>query len=257
VICGIPGMGKSLLLREQAILAYEHQRTIHRLQWDIARQPFERADILARYPEIGGSTHPVIRRAAGVWVRRALARWFQTHEDSSHLLLVEAPLVGARFIELARVEADAAEGYLAADTTVFMVPVPSREVRAAIEAARVRQTAQPLHSQDAANAIPVVVEALWREVVDAARDLALTAAPYGSEYSPELYAALYRHILRNRHVSAVPISEVVSIAGSPHSFEQPTSELAPESTEVAPLIEETEGAGVDAAIRSSEAWYKL
>ena len=250
-------MGKSLLLREQAILAHEHRRTVHRLQWDIARQPFERADILARYPEIEGSTHPVIRRAAGIWVRQAVASWFRTHEDPGHLLLVEAPLVGARFIELARVQADPAESYLAADTTSFLVPVPSREVRAVIEAARVRQSTTPEHAQDAANAIPVVLQALWRAVVQAAHDLGLTAAPEGSEYSPELYAALYCHVLRHRHVSAVPISEVVSLAGSPHFLEQPTSELRPASSEITSLIEEAAGVGVDEVLRASEVWYQL
>jgi hypothetical protein len=256
VICGVPGMGKSLLLREQALLARAQGRTVHRLQWDVARQPFERPSILARYAEIEGSTHPVIRRAAGLWVRRAVARWFEGHPDAGHLLLIEAPLVGARFIELARLENDAAETLLAGERTSFLVPVPSREVRAAIEAARGTEMAAPRHARDAANAIPVVVDALWQEVVAAARALALPGTE-SCEYSPGLYAALYGHVLRHRHVREVPVTEVITSAGSPHEHSGPSAELAPRADEVSALIEEAEAAGVEAVVRASEAWYRL
>lgn len=251
VICGVPGMGKSLLLREQALIAEQHGRTVHRLQWDVARQPFERAEILARYPEIEGSTHPVIRRAAGLWVRRAVASWFDTHREA-HLLLIEAPLVGGRFIELARVQEDAAEALLAARTTRFLVPVPAPHVRAAIEAARAQEMAQPRHARDAASALPVVVDALWQAVLDAARELKLSAGSSG--YAPELYAAVYAQVLRHRHVTPVAIDEVVSVASSPHALEHPR-ELTP--SDPASLIEEAESAGIDAIARCCEAWYRL
>jgi hypothetical protein len=258
VICGVPGMGKSLLLREQALIALAQRRTIHRLQWDVARQPFERADILARYPEIEGSTHPMIRRAAGLWVRRAVARWFEEQTDERHLLLIEAPLVGARFIELARIERDAAEIHLAAPATRFLVPVPSSEVRQAIHAARATEMAAPRHARDAANALPVVVDALWQAVVEAAQALALPEAPAGSRgYSATLYAALYRHLLRHRHVQDVPVTEVIAGAGSPHEHAQPSPELAPADTEVSTLIAQAEAEGVETVVRASDAWYWL
>lgn len=252
VICGVPGMGKSLLLREQALIALEHGRTVHRLQWDVARQPFERPDILARYPEIEGSTHPVIRHAAGLWVRRAVARWLETHADAHHLLLIEAPLVGGRFIELARVESDAAEVFLAAKTTWFLVPVPEPHVRAAIEAARAQEMAQPRHARDAANALPVVVDSLWQAVLAAARDLGLSAP--ASAYAPGLYAELYAHVLRHRCVSAVRIEEVLAPEGSPHALDDPAKELAP--SDPVPLIREAEAEGLAAVIRSSETWHR-
>jgi hypothetical protein len=259
VICGIPGTGKSLLLREQAILADAQGRTVHRLQWDVARQPFDRPDILKRYPEIDGSTHPVIRQAAGLWVRGAIAGWFQQQSDPGQLLLIEAPLVGARFIELAQVMQDDAEPHLAASTTVYLVPVPSREVRAAIEAARVREIAQPRHARDAANAIPALVDRLWLAVVGAARDLKLPGAAAGDEYSPELYADLYRHVLRHRHVSAVPIDEIVPSSGSPHELERPTPEVAPHDAEVTSLMQEAapgSPAEEHAILHACNAWYQ-
>jgi hypothetical protein len=257
VICGVPGMGKSLLLREQALIAAAHGRTVHRLQWDVARQPFERVDIMARYPEVEGSTHPVIRRAAGIWVRRAVARWFEAYQEDEHLLLIEAPLVGARFVELAHHENDAAEAHLSAQTTTFLVPVPSREVRAAIEAARVTEMAAPRHARDAANALPVVVDALWQEVVEAARSLVLPEANAGQGYSPGLYAALYREVLRHRHVQEVPVTEVVTAGGSPHEQALPSAELAPRADEVSALIDETEAQGVDEIVHSSGQWFRV
>jgi putative protein kinase ArgK-like GTPase of G3E family len=46
--CGIPGVGKSLLLREQLELALAAGRRVTRLQWDVARQAFETPGIPAR-----------------------------------------------------------------------------------------------------------------------------------------------------------------------------------------------------------------
>jgi hypothetical protein len=261
VICGVPGMGKSLLLREQASIAAGLGRTVHRLQWDVARQPFDCPGILARYPQIEGSTHPVIRRAAGLWVRRALARWWQAHPDPAHLLLIEAPLVGGRFSELARQEGDAAEVCLSAPATVFLVPVPSREVRAAIEAARLRDSAAPPHARDAASAIPQLVDALWQEVVAAARALALPGAAGCHGYSPELYAALHRELLRHRHVQEVPVTEVLTSPPSPnggaHAGPHAGLELLPAQAEVSALIAQAEAAGPEAAVRACESWYRL
>jgi len=55
------------------------------------------------------------------------------HAGDDALLLGEAPFVGNRLIELARREADAAECFLAARTTLFIVPAPTLAVRRAIE----------------------------------------------------------------------------------------------------------------------------
>jgi hypothetical protein len=260
VICGVPGMGKSLLLRELGRIAAELGRTVHRLQWDVARQSFEWADILARYPEIEGSTHPVIRRAAGLWVRYAVSRWWENHPQEQHLLLIEAPLVGGRFIELARQEQDTAETPLASPATSFLVPVPSTEVRAAIQAARVSDTAAPRHARDAASAIPVLVDVLWEEVAGAARALGLpeaAAGPEPSAYSPDLYGALFRQVLRHRHIVEVPVTEIVPEPGSPHEHARQSQELAPEDAEVSSLIGEAEAEGVAQVVSACEAWYRL
>jgi hypothetical protein len=193
-------------------------------------------------------------------VRRAIARWWSTHEDAEdtgHLLLIEAPLVGARFIELARQESDAAEACLASPETCFLVPVPSREVRAAIQAARVSDTAAPRHERDTASAIPVLVDALWQEVLTAARALALPEAGSSQDYSPELYTAIFRQILRHRHVQEVPVTEVITAPGSPHEHPGASHELAPADTEVSAFIAAAEAEGAAEVIRASEDWYRL
>src|SRR4051812_33410477 len=93
---GLPGVGKSLLIQQVALLAREAGLQVHLLQWDVARGAFETPEILARYPEIDGITHAAIRKAAGLWVRQAVQAWDRQYADPSHLLIGEAPLVGNR-----------------------------------------------------------------------------------------------------------------------------------------------------------------
>jgi len=257
VTCGIPGAGKSLMIREQVFIARSQGRRVHRLQWDVARQAFEQPAILARYPEIGGSTHPAIRRAAGLWLRDALFRWCEDNVSDEHLLLVEAPLVGGRFIELARVEQDAVEPVLASTSTRFLVPQPSREVRAAIEAARAGEIEKPRHARDAANAVPALVEELWKAVLEAADVLAIPRDARDHAYSPDLYFEVYRRLLRHRHVQAVPVTEVFRNLGSPHSLEGEETEIAPAANVAWQLIQAVEAKGIENAIRSAEHWFMI
>ena len=132
-VAGLPASGKSLLVREIARVAVERGRVVSLLQWDVARLPFDTPGILARYPEIGGVTHSAIRIAVGRWARGAVLRWHRAHSDPRHLLVGETPLVGGRLMELARPYEDEAEHLLAGDGTWFVLPVPSRAVRRAIE----------------------------------------------------------------------------------------------------------------------------
>ena len=74
VFCGIPGSGKSLILGQLARLAHDAGRPVHLLQWDVARLAFETPTVLARFPEVDGVTHAVIRRAASMWARRVRYR---------------------------------------------------------------------------------------------------------------------------------------------------------------------------------------
>jgi len=106
---GLPGTGKSLLAHQLAHLASGAGRRIHLLQWDVARPVFEAAPAGRRYPLVDGVTHAVIRKAAGLWVRHAVAGWSERHRGPEPLLVGETPLVGNRFVELAQQADDAAE----------------------------------------------------------------------------------------------------------------------------------------------------
>jgi len=68
---GLPGTGKSLLVHQLVHLAAGSGRSVHLLQWDVARPVFEATVAGRRYPLLEGVTHPVIRKAAGLWARRA------------------------------------------------------------------------------------------------------------------------------------------------------------------------------------------
>src|SRR5262245_15430474 len=110
---GLPGTGKSLLIRELAHLAHARGRRIHLLQWDVARPVFEASEAGRRYPLTDGVTHGAIRLAVGRWARAAVARWHAEHPGTADLLIGETPFIGHRLIELARREPDDAEPLLA------------------------------------------------------------------------------------------------------------------------------------------------
>src|SRR6266481_5104522 len=76
---GLPGTGKSLLVHQLVHLATGVGRRVHLLQWDVARPVFEASPAGRRYPLADGVTHAVIRKAAGLWVRHAIARWSERH----------------------------------------------------------------------------------------------------------------------------------------------------------------------------------
>jgi hypothetical protein len=255
VFCGIPGVGKSLLLREQLRLARAAGRNVTRLQWDVCRQSFELPGILARYPEINGSTHVVIRRAVGLWARPAIAAWAAEHSNPRDLLLIEAPLVGRRLAELAESADDPAEALLAADTTRFFVPTPTRAVRAAIERARRTEMSSHRHARDAANASPELVDELWRVVATTAVALRLGKDDDHGEYSPELYFAVYRRVLRHRRVEELPIAEIVSDAGSPHDAGIDTDEVVPSALQAQSLVERAAAEGDSLLAARADRWY--
>jgi hypothetical protein len=250
---GLPGVGKSLLLQQLALLALEYGRSVSLLQWDVARSPFETPDLLARFPETDGVTHPVIRKAVGVWARGAVAAWHQQHPDPGAILIGEVPLIGNRLIELVQRQPDDAEPLLAGDGTRFLIPVPSRAVRQVIEAARVREMVAPNHERERANAIPSLVQALWQEIAAVAVALGISPAGRtetaetgadlgaGSEHSvesfaahqsseafdPALYAAVYQALLRHRRAALLHVSAALPVPASVYDALEAARDLVP------------------------------
>jgi len=258
---GLPGTGKSLLVHQLAHLAVEAGRTVHLLQWDVARPVFEATPAGRRYPLADGVTHAVIRKAAGLWVRDALVGWDARHHDRRHLLIGETPFVGNRFVELARPLDDRAEPALAADSCRFALAIPSRDVRRFLEAERERRATAPLHPREREDAPPQVLRDLWRQLTEVAESLEVVApAPSPGSYDPVTYQRVYERLLRHRHTDVLALDVVLPTARlSVYAFAVPTVDLAPSEAEAETFIREVEGRYADPAALEREIarWWRV
>jgi hypothetical protein len=256
-VAGLPGAGKSLLVQQAALLAADLGRSVHLLQWDVARLAFDTPEILARYPETDGVTHAAIRIAAGRWARGAVLRWHRAHPEPEHLLIGETPLAGERLMELARTRDDALEPLLASDATLFLIPVPSREVRRAIESARGREMSAPVHERDAASAPPHLVQSHWDELEAVADALGIARTALPGTYDPELYARVYLELLRDRRALVVPIARVIPLEGTVHDVPPGAREIAPSAAEVETAIATQMARSDDEIERDAAEWFRL
>lgn len=256
-LAGLPGVGKSLLLQQLALLAAEAGRALHTLQWDVARGAFETPEILTRYPEVDGVTHAAIRKAAGLWARGAVSAWRRAHADARHLLLGEVPLVGNRLIELAQRRSDDVELLLASEETLFLVPVPTCAVRQVIETSRVREMASPRHERERANAPPGVVQALWEEVARVAACWGLATPGPGGAYDPDLYLAVYCRLLRHRRVLPLPITDVLPVSTSAYELPAAADDLVPTPDEVRRALVQVERIPAADVEREVAGWFHV
>jgi hypothetical protein len=270
---GLPGTGKSLLVHQLAHWAAGAGRLVHLLQWDVARPVFEASPAGRPYPVTRGVTHPVIRKAAGRWARHAVIEWNRRHPEPEHLLIGEAPLVGARFIELARRIDDLAETLLTGESCRFVVSVPSREVRRFLEALRERRAARPLHAREREDAPVRVLRDLWRDLLRVADHLGLTGsggttdAPAdgiegadGTEpYDPDLYRQVYTTVLRHRRVEVIALDTILPTGTlSVYDFAVASPDVMPTEAEAEAFIREVEpGPGDPAALaRETARWWE-
>jgi len=265
---GLPGTGKSLLVHQLAHLAGSTGRMIHLLQWDTARPVFEASPAGRAYPLADGLTHAVIRKAAGLWARRALVGWNERHREPEHLLVGETPLVGNRFVELAHRLDDRAEVLLAASSCRFVVVMPSREVRRFLEAERERRAASPLHPREREDALPRVLRDLWRDLAGVARALGMSAASAGpaavgdaaAPYDPFVYAGVYERVLRYRNVEVVPLDVILPTDRlSVYDFAVAPADLVPSEAEAEAFIREVERRYADPAALEQEIarWWEV
>jgi hypothetical protein len=260
-VAGLPGTGKSLLVHQIAHLAAGAGRVVHVLQWDVARPVLEDSAAGRRYPVVDGVTHAMIRKAVGLWSRRAVLDWERRWTNPAHLLLGETPFVGNRLIELARPEDDDAEPLLAAPACRFTIAVPSCEVRTFLEAERERRAAAPLHPREREDAPPSVLRDLWRQLVEVAQALGITAASRRDgppPYDPEVYQRVYEALLRHRHVEVVPLRTVLPTTGlSVYDFAVPRHEVKPPEEEADAIVREAEARYPDPAAlaRDVDRWW--
>ena len=252
---GLPGVGKSLLLQQLTMMARAGGRRATLLQWDVARQPFE----TPRYPLSEGATHPLVIRATGLWLRRALLDWDARAKKPGDMLIGEAPLNGGRFIEIARSLADETEALLSDERTQFLIPVPSRPVRALIEARRARSIAAPQHENEMHDAPPDLLRALWLDVYRVGVALGLAEEVAGERaYSPAVYEAVYCQLLRHRHARVLPVNQPLQPTASVYDQLAPLPYLRATRAQAEAVLRELEAAMMPAqAIAAMEGWYKV
>lgn len=255
-VAGLPGVGKSLLIQQLSSIAAETGRTVYLLQWDVARGAFETPEILARYPEVDGITHAAIRKAAGLWVRRAIRVWDQQHPDERALLIGELPLIGNRLIEVAQQQDDEVEPLLAGTRSLFLVPAPTVELRQAIERARAREMTDPLHERERANANMSVIGALWGELAQVAAQLGVSTRQPATGYDPDTYTGVYQQLLRHRQTRVLWIDQVLPVQASPHEHSAETGELIPSPDEALASLAEVERMPPGELERQIERWYQ-
>src|SRR5438093_1826674 len=265
---GLPGTGKSLLVHQLAHLAGSTGRLIHLLQWDTARPVFEASPAGRAYPLADGVTHAVIRKAAGLWARRALVGWNERHREPEHLLVGETPLVGNRFVELAHRLDDRAEVLLAASSCRFVVGMPSREVRRFLGPERERRAASSLHPREREDALPRVLRDLWRDLAGVARALGVSTASAGpaaggdapAPYDPLVYARVYERVLRYRNVEVVPLDVILPTDRlSVYDFAVAPADLVPTEAEAEAFIREVERRYAEPAALEQEIarWWEV
>lgn len=250
---GLPGVGKSLLLQQLSLMAQAAGRRVTLLQWDTARQQFE----TPRYPLSDGATHPLIIKATGIWLRRAIGDWAASASGTSDMLIGELPLIGGRLMEIARPAADQAEALLTDERTQFRIPLPSIEVRALIESRRELSIAAPQHENEAHDAPPDLLRALWKDLYQVG--VALGLAEQGdAPYSPAVYEAVYRHLLRHRHAEVLPIDEPLQPTASVYAHSDPLPVLRATAAQAQVMLAELEASmSPEQAIAALEAWYEV
>ena len=210
IFSGLPGVGKSLYINEFYSLAQKEKRNVTVIQWDVARKAFETDKIMEKYPMNDGTVHNGIKLLAGEFIKDKILQWSE-NSSARDLLMIEAPLVGHRFIEVVeRSDNEDLECILADGSCCVVVPIPSRKVRKLIEEERSRQV-----SDDAKvwmGAKPSVMLMLWKKVYDIALEFGYQAAnTENPDYDPNIIEFVFRQICKHRHFVPLYIDEVFTV----------------------------------------------
>jgi hypothetical protein len=259
-VVGIPGVGKSLIVQQLALLAQQEGRLVHLLQWDVTRSNFETEEILSKYPDLeNGETHRFIRKAVGMWSRSAILDWDRSFGRSRHLLIAEAPLFGGRLVELSLPIDDDAETILSGDRSRFILPIPSATTRREIAARRAETSTTPQHEREAFDAPPNLLDDAWQEIYEIANNLGMGGDLLTPrQFDPELYEAVFRSLLQHRRAKILRIDEVFEHGGSVYDLKGIASELSATPNEVKDIVRRIEATfdpdEIDADI---DDWYRL
>ena len=237
---GLSGVGKSLYIQQFSKMAERSGRVVHLLQWDVTREAFQTPAVMQKYPEVDGVTHPMIRKAVGLWTRRGIADWHARYSDDKHILIGELPLIGNRLMEVVQSLDDQVEPLLAGKSVQFFLPVPSKEVRAHILGCRTSSIEDPNHDREAADAPPSVVNLHWQQIRQLAIDLAFIDADCAIDYQPKIYTAAYEYLLQHRNAQTLPVTEVLDTRGSVYELGAIASEISASADQVESIFKQVE-----------------
>ncbi len=211
IFSGLPGVGKSLYVNEFQLIAKSVERKVDVVQWDVARKAFETPFISEHFPMGDGTVHNGLKLMAGRWLMDEIDLWYEANLDTDNILLIEAPLVGHRFIEIAKKNySSSLEKVLASDLTKVVVPIPSKVVRQKIEAERKRQVSEEAKVWSGAK--PSVMLMLWKMTCEIANEFGMDIDVSGQPpYNPDVYEYVYGEILKHRHFEPLWIDEVFEV----------------------------------------------
>jgi hypothetical protein len=255
---GLSGVGKSLYIQQFSQMAANAGRTIHLLQWDVTREAFQSEEVLAKYPEIGGVTHPMIRKAVGVWTRQGIAQWHKQYPEAEHILIGELPLIGNRLMEIVQQHSDEVEPLLESEQAQFFLPVPSTTVRQHIIGCRTSTIDQPSHEREAADAPPDVVNQHWQEIRQFAVQQGLVDSTSPTDYDPTTYTAAYMHLLQHRNAQSITVDEVLDIDTSVYVLGDIASEIAASKKATAQIYDQLESQyTLEQVQKMTDHWYQV
>jgi len=257
VVVGLPGTGKSLLVREIAAAASADGRPSTVIQWDVSRESWDsHPSAAATYPEIDGVTHEGIRTAMGTWVREAVADWHSQHADGDDLLIVEAPHIGGRFSELAHVVDDPAEASLRGRGTLFVLVAPTKGLQLTLKNQRAADMeSQGEGSYESNNASPDLLDELTNSLRGPAQELGI-ASISSTGYDPELYAELMQHVLRHRNVLLVRPDQLMEVTGSVYSLGDQSSRLWATEEQVQRSLDVVESMSQKELVQYTNDWFR-
>ncbi len=211
IFSGLPGVGKSLYINAFKALAQSKDLEVDMIQWDVARKAFETDYINNHYPMGEGTVHNGLKLIAGSWLMSTVQEWIKFNRKSNNILLIEAPLVGNRFVEIMQKQSDdSLEEFLSSNNCKVVVPIPSKEVRVKIEEERQRQVSEEAKVWSGAK--PSVMRMLWKMTCEIANDFGKKIDVSGQpEYDPEIYEFVYGKILKHRNAVFLQIDEIFKI----------------------------------------------
>jgi len=210
VFVGLPGTGKSLYVNQFHAIAKSFKKEIEVIQWDIARKSFETEALAKIFPMKDGQVHAGVKLCAGRWLIAYLQNWhLRTLDYANKILLIEAPLVGNRFSELAHSQDNPElEKFLSSEQVQFVLPIPSREVRKKIEEDRAAQVSESATQWSGAK--PSVMRQLWTDTLGIGRRLQLIDSIDG-KYDPNNYKKIYTYILRHRNLRVLEVNQIFDV----------------------------------------------